>query len=65
MTGGEPIPLKLIGEDGNSFAIIAKAKTAARRAGWSHEQVDALVKDMMSGDRDHVLQVVMENFDVE
>lgn len=58
-------PLRLIGQDGNAFSIIAKALTAARRAGWTTEQVEALTADMTSGDYDHVLGVAMTNFDVE
>lgn len=58
-------PVKLIGEDGNAFAILGACKRAARDAGWSREQIDALLKDMMSDDYNHLLCVASENFEVE
>lgn len=56
--------VKLIGRDGNAFAIMGACKQAARKAGWTSEQVDALIKEMMSGDYNHLLGVAMNNFDV-
>jgi hypothetical protein len=57
--------VKLIGEDGNAFNIMGLCKRAAKRAGWSEERIDALLKDMKSGNYDHLLGVVMREFDVE
>jgi hypothetical protein len=54
----------LIGRDGNAFALIAAACEAVRKAGWSKDQINALLKDMMSDDYDHLLGVVMHEFDV-
>lgn len=31
--------LKLVGEDGNAFAILGKAARVARTAGWSQEEI--------------------------
>jgi hypothetical protein len=56
--------VKLIGANGNAFNIVALCRQAARRAGWTKEQVDAMVTDMMSGDYDHVIATAMEKFDV-
>jgi len=56
--------VKLIGNDGNAFAVIGACMTAARKAGFTKEQMDAIRKDMMSGDYDHLLCVAMDNFDV-
>ena len=56
--------VKLIGRDGNAFAIMGACKQAARKAGWTSEQGDALMKEMMSGDYNHLLGVAMNNFDV-
>lgn len=58
-------PVELTGQDGNAFSIIGRCATAARKARWSKEQIEALRKDMMSGDYDHVLTVACENFEVE
>jgi hypothetical protein len=57
--------VKLIGADGNAFNVMGLCKTAARKAGWPKEKIDAMIKDMMSGDYDHLLGVAMEYFDVE
>ena len=57
--------VKLVGTDGNVFAIIGACKSAARKNNWLTADIDALMKDMMSGDYNHVLAVAMENFDVQ
>jgi hypothetical protein len=54
----------LVGTDGNAFSIIAKCRTAARRAGWSLERTSEVTKEMMSGTYDTVLQTAMKHFDV-
>lgn len=61
---GKP-PLKLVGTDGNAFAILGLAVRAARKAGWSHEQISDFQSEAMTGDYDHLLQTVMKHFDVE
>lgn len=57
--------VKLIGEDGNAFAIIAACKRAAREARWTPEQWDKVLKELTSGDYDHLLMTATEYFDVE
>ena len=54
--------VQLSGEDGNVFFIMARCHVAAKKAGWSAEQWEAVKKEMESGDYDHALQVVMQNF---
>ncbi len=56
--------LKLTGESGNAFAILGAAHKTARRAGWPEEQWERVRGDAMSGDYDHLLQVMMKYFDV-
>ena len=56
--------VKLIGRDGNAFAIIGACSAAAKKAGWSKDRIDAMMSDMMSGDYSHVLYVASENFKV-
>jgi len=56
--------LKLIGEDGNAFAILGLARRAGLKAGWSKERLDAFLKNCMGGDYNHLLKVVQEYFDV-
>ena len=57
--------LESSGVDGNAFAILGKARGAARRAGWSAEKTTALIDEATSGDYNHLLATMMENFDVE
>jgi len=56
--------LTLIGEDGNAFAILGKARQALRQAGRGDEWA-AFQADATSGDYDHLLAVVMERFRVQ
>lgn len=58
-------PLKMVGEDGNAWAILGRARVAARSAGWTDAQWEAVNDDAMSGDYDHLLRTMMENFDCD
>ena len=57
--------VKMVGEDGNAFAILARCRKAARKAGWSKEAVENFTTHATSGDYDHLLVTVMEYFDVD
>lgn len=57
--------VKLIGEDGNVFAIIGTCLKAARRAGWTQAEQDELKSQFFNArSYDKVLQLVMEKFNV-
>lgn len=56
--------VKLTGEDGNAFAIIGRCRAAARKAGWTQEQLKEFTDAAMSGDYNNVLCTCMEYFDV-
>lgn len=56
--------LKLVGEDGNAFMILGLAQRAAKKAGWTKEQIDEYMTKAMAGNYDHLLQTTMEYFDV-
>lgn len=56
--------LKLLGKDGNAFAILGAAGQAARKAGWQKEKITEYTEKAMSGDYNHLLIVTMEYFDV-
>ena len=53
------IKVKLIGEDGNAFAILGKVSHALRHAG-KKELADEFVREAMKGDYDHLLCTCME-----
>lgn len=52
--------VKLIGEDGNAFAIMGRVVRALRKAGYSSEKVAEYRKEAMSGDYNHLLAVTMD-----
>lgn len=56
--------LKIIGSDGNAFAILGAARKAAMRAGWDAAQIEAFMTEAKSGDYDYLLQTCMEYFEV-
>lgn len=57
--------LKMVGEDGNAFAILGRAKRAWDRAGGSKEEWSRISKEAKSGDYNHLLCTMMEHFDVD
>ena len=57
--------LQLLGQDGNAFAILGKARRAAKDADWSDAEVKKFMDEAKSGDYDHLLQTCMKYFDVE
>ena len=54
-----PIEIDLTGPDGNAFALMGYAKTFSKQLGLN---TDEIIKDMMSGDYEHLLDVMEENF---
>ena len=56
--------LKLVGEDGNAFAILGKAVRVARTAGWSREEVQKFQAEATSGNYDNLPFVCQKYFDV-
>ena len=58
------VTVKLIGEDGNAFAILGNVHRAMRDAGVSQEVIDQYRDDATSGDYDHLLAVTMEYVEV-
>ena len=51
--------LKLVGKDGNAFALMGYFKQEARKKGWTNEEMKKVTDDCMSGDYDHLLQTLM------
>jgi hypothetical protein len=56
--------LKIIGKDGNAFSILGEARRAAKKAGWSKEEVEKMLQESMSGDYDNLLNTMSKYFDV-
>jgi hypothetical protein len=61
MKGPDQKPeVKLVGEDGNAFAIMGRVSKALQRAGADNEYVDQYRKESMAGDYDNLLMVAMK-----
>lgn len=52
--------VKLIGEDGNAYAILGRVVKAMKSAGLSKEVQDAYFAEATSGDYDHLLQTTLK-----
>lgn len=48
----------LVGIDGNAFSILSYFSRAAKKAGWSREDITNVRKVAMSGDYDHLVRTV-------
>ena len=58
------IRVRLVGEDGNAFAILGICQREARRQGVSAEEVRAFMQEAMAGDYDHLLVTCQKWFAV-
>lgn len=61
MTTDKKVEMKLVGMDGNAFAIMGRFQKAAKKAGWNKEEIDNVLKEARSGDYDHLLQTIIEH----
>ena len=57
--------VKLIGEDGNAFAIMGRVQSALRKAGYSKEEIDKYHEEATSGSYEHLLSVTTKWVDVK
>lgn len=51
--------VRLVGEDGNAFAILGRVIRALRQAGYSAEEIARYQVEATSGDYHHLLRVTM------
>lgn len=58
------IKVKLIGEDGNAFAILGRVKEALLRGGRA-DLIESFIAEATSGDYNHLLCTVMEYVEVK
>lgn len=54
--------LQLVGQDGNAFAILGRARRIAQKNGLDW---DAIRVEATSGDYDHLLQTMMKHFNTD
>ena len=55
--------VKLVGEDGNAYAILARVNKALKRAGLNAEAKEFMA-EATKGDYDHLLQTAMKYVEV-
>lgn len=53
------VHVKLVGEDGNAFFILAKVVLELQKAGVSKQEVKEFLDEAKAGNYDHLLQTVM------
>lgn len=53
-------PVRLVGEDGNAFAIMGRTIRALKQAGNPPEVIEAYQAEATSGDYDNLLRVTLE-----
>jgi hypothetical protein len=56
--------VKMVGEDGNAFAVMTRVNRALRRSG-REDLIDSFVEDATSGDYNHLLQAVSKYVCIE
>jgi hypothetical protein len=59
------IDVRMVGEDGNAFAIIGRCLRQMRNAGCTQEQRDEFQSEVTAGDYNHLLCTVMNYFNVD
>jgi hypothetical protein len=57
------VVMRLVGEDGNAFAILGRFRRAARAAGWTPDEIEAVYDEATSGDYDHLLATILKHVD--
>jgi len=53
------VKVKLVGADGNAFAVMGAATAAMRRAGIGDDEIAVYRDEAMSGDYNHLLATTM------
>jgi len=58
----KPIEIDLRGEDGNAFVLVGKARRYAKDLGYSEEETENLINQMVSSDYENLIQIFDEHF---
>lgn len=53
------VHVRMVGEDGNCFAILGRVSNAMKRANIGRAQREAFLEEATSGDYNHLLATVM------
>lgn len=55
------VKLRLVGIDGNAFALMGAFQQQARKEKWTKEEIDTVLNEAMSGDYDHLLTTLADH----
>ena len=55
------VNLKMVGLDGNAFAIMGAFQSQARKEGWTKEEINAVLDEARSGDYSHLVATIAEH----
>lgn len=58
---GLNVKLELAGLDGNCFILLGEFQKAARRQGFTKEEIQKVIDEAKSSDYDHLLGVLIDN----
>ena len=53
--------LRLVGLYGNAFSLLAAFRQAARRQGWTSDEIQRVTDEATRADYDHLLSVLIEH----
>lgn len=53
------VSVRLVGTDGNAFAVLGKVRSALKKGGATADDLTAFMADATSGDYGHLLAVCM------
>ena len=57
--------VRLVGTNGNAYAVLGRALRALRVAGWTKPERDAFAAEATNGDYDQLLRTIMKHLDVD
>jgi hypothetical protein len=55
------VKLKMVGLDGNAFAVMAAFERQARKEGWTQEEINAVLDKAMAGDYSNLISTIAEH----
>lgn len=53
------VPYTLVGQNGNAYHLIGGWSDAAKKNGWSQEDIDRVIEEATSGDYENLLRVLV------
>lgn len=55
------VKLKLIGLDGNAYALMGAFHNQAEKEGWTEEEINFVLDEAMSSDYNHLLATLIKH----